>query len=75
MVEMTCELEKRTEDTQTFLMSSFVNVILWISMWGIVFFGIEIISKRNKNLELSIYIFMLLSVLLIRCYFPHLMKY
>lgn len=75
MVEMTCELEKRTEDTQTFLMSSFINVILWISMWGIVFFGIEIISKRNKNLELSIYIFMLLSVLLIRCYFPHLMKY
>ena len=75
MVEMTCELEKKTEDTPTFLMSSFINVILWISMWGIVFFGIEIISKRNKNLELSIYIFMLLSVLLIRCYFPHLMKY
>jgi hypothetical protein len=75
MVEMTCELEKKTEDTPTFLMSSFINVILWISMWGIVFFGVEIISKRNKNLELSIYIFMLLSVLLIRCYFPHLMKY
>lgn len=72
---MTCELEKKTEDTPTFLMSSFINVILWISMWGIVFFGVEIISKRNKNLELSIYIFMLLSVLLIRCYFPHLMKY
>lgn len=72
---MTCELEKRQEDTPTFLMSSFINVILWISMWGIVFFGIEIISKRNKNLEISIYIFMLLSVLLIRCYFPHLMKY
>uniref|UniRef100_A0A6C0BIX7 Uncharacterized protein n=1 Tax=viral metagenome TaxID=1070528 RepID=A0A6C0BIX7_9ZZZZ len=72
---MTCELEKRQEDTPTFLMSSFINVILWISMWGIVFFGIEIISKRNKNLEISIYIFMLLSILLIRCYFPHLMKY
>lgn len=71
---MTCELEKRQEDTPTFFISSFINVVLWVSIWGILFFGIEIISKRNKNLELSIYIFMLLSVLLIRCYFPSLMK-
>ena len=72
---MTCELEKIQEDTPTFFINSFINVVLWISIWGILFFGIEIISKRNKNLELSIYIFMLLSVLLIRCYFPSLMKH
>lgn len=72
---MDCELEKKQEDTHMFFLSSFITVVLWVSIWGILYFGIEIISKRNKNLELMIYIFMLLFVLLIRCYFPFVMKH
>ena len=72
---MNCEIEKKQEDTFTFFINSFITVFLCVSIWGIVYFGIEIISKRNKNLELMIYIFMLLFVLLIRCYFPTVMRH
>lgn len=72
---MTCAVEKKLDDTPMFFFTSFVNVILWISLWGILYFAIEIISKKNKSVELMIYAFMLLFVLVIKCYFPQLVNY
>lgn len=50
------------EKIRSFFTITFLN-IWWVAIWGISYLAIEMIAKKNKAVELLIYIFLMIVVI------------
>jgi hypothetical protein len=69
------EHSKDSNDFFAFFSNSFLNAMLWIALWGIVYLGIEIIAEKNLLAEFVIYLFLLVTVVLIKIFYPNSLRH
>ena len=68
------EMDEHTKDFFAFFESSFLNALLWISLWGIVYLGIDLLASGDELIEFVIYLAMLVLIVLIKIYNPNSMR-
>lgn len=68
-------MDEHSKDFFSFFQNSFLTALLWIALWGIVYLGIEILASKNILVELVIYLFLLVTVVLIKIFNPTAMKH
>ena len=59
------------EKLQAFFSITFLN-IWWVAVWGISYLAIEIVAKKNKAVELLIYIALMIIVIGTLIVYPNL---
>jgi|LakMenE18May11ns_1017448.scaffolds.fasta_scaffold8551640_2 hypothetical protein len=64
-------MDEHSKDFFSFFQNSFLNALLWIALWGIVYLGIELIASENLLVEFVIYLLLLVSVVLIKIFYPN----
>ena len=64
-------MDEHSKDFFNFFQNSFLNALLWIALWGIVYLGIELIASENLLVEFVIYLLLLVSVVLIKIFYPN----
>jgi hypothetical protein len=63
-------MDEHSKDFVGFFQNSFLNALLWISLWGIVYLGIDLFASGDKLIEFVIYLAMLVLIVLIKIYNP-----
>lgn len=63
-------MDEHSKDFVGFFQNSFLNALLWISLWGIVYLGIDLLASGDKLIEFVIYLAMLVLIVLIKIYNP-----
>jgi hypothetical protein len=63
-------MDEHSKDFFNFFQSSFLNALLWISLWGIVYLGIDLLASGNELTEFVIYLCMLVLIVLIKIFYP-----
>jgi hypothetical protein len=63
-------MDQHSKDFFSFFESSFLNALLWISLWGIVYLGIDLLASGNELVEFVIYLCMLVLIVLIKIFYP-----
>ncbi len=64
-------MDEHSKDFFNFFQSSFLNALLWIALWGIIYLGIELIASENLLVEFVIYLLLLVVVVLIKIFYPN----
>jgi len=59
---------------QSFFMITFLN-LWWISLWGLSYLLIEYVSGKSKMIEAVIYLFMMMSIIIIVSFNPDLIPH
>ena len=68
-------MDNHIKDFFHFFESSFLNALLWISLWGIVYLGIDLLASGDELIEFVIYLCMLVIILLIKIFYPESIKH
>jgi hypothetical protein len=64
-------MDEHSQDFFGYFGSSFLNALLWIALWGIVYLGIELLASENTLIEFVIYLLLLVLVVLIKIFYPN----
>jgi hypothetical protein len=62
------------EKLRAFFSITFLN-IWWVAIWGISYLAIEMVAKKNKAVELLIYIAMMIIVISALIVYPELIPH
>lgn len=63
-------MDEHSKDFFSFFSNSFLNALLWIALWGIIYLGIELIASENLLVEFVIYLLLLVIVVMIKIFYP-----
>jgi len=63
-------MDEHSKDFFGYFGSSFLNALLWIALWGIIYLGIELLASENLLVEFVIYLLLLVVVVLIKIFYP-----
>jgi hypothetical protein len=63
-----------TERLRAFFVITFMN-IWWVAIWGISYLAIEMVAKKNKAVELLIYIALMIIVISTLIVYPELIPH
>jgi hypothetical protein len=62
------------EKLRAFFVITFMN-IWWVAIWGISYLAIEMIAKKNKAIELLIYVALMIIVISALIVYPELIPH